>query len=366
MKILYLTRKYPPMKGGMEKVNFLLSSNLKKYANVELIFWNKSQKWIPFIFFYFLIKSFWILLTKKIDVIHLGDGLLSPLGLLLKKAFRVPVTVTIHGLDIIWRFWFYQILVPQCLARLDRIICVSTPTKEECLKRGVMKKKTVIISNGIETSEFHLYKDKRELKSILSDEFGISLQDKEILLSVGRLVERKGFAWFISQVLPPILKLRKDVLYLIVGEGRARDRIENEIRKNNLVGKVLLLGEVKDETLKMLYNASDLFIMPNISVRGDMEGFGLVALEASSVGLPVIASKSEGIKDALKNIGDDFFLKPYDSEGFVKAISKLLKDDNKRKEVGARMQKSVLKNYSWGEITRLYLKEFKKVIRKTV
>ena len=100
MKILYLTRKYPPMKGGMEKANFYLSLNLKKFANVELIFWDKSQKWLPFFIFYFLVKSFCVLLTKKIDIIHLGDGLLSHLGLIFKKAFHVPVAVTVNGLDI--------------------------------------------------------------------------------------------------------------------------------------------------------------------------------------------------------------------------------------------------------------------------
>jgi len=366
MKILYITRKYPPMKGGMEKVNFFLSFNLKKYANVELIFWSKSQKWLPFILFYFLVKSSWILLTEKIDLIHLGDGLLSPLGLLFKKAFRVPVTVTIHGLDIIWGFWFYQILIPQCLARLDRIICVSASTRKECLKRGIVEGRVTVIPNGIDMKEFYLESDKEKLRQILSEKLGINLKDKKILLSVGRLVRRKGFDWFISKVFPLILQLEEDILYLVVGDGSLRGKIEEDVRENDIVGKVYLLGEVKDQILKMLYNASDLFVMPNISIRGDMEGFGLVALEASSVGLPVVGSRLEGIRDALKDIGDGFLLEPYDSEGFVRTILELLKDDNKRRQIGVGMRKSVLKNYNWEKITRLYLAEFRKVVGKTV
>ncbi|MBA7626320.1 hypothetical protein ES703_33766 [subsurface metagenome] len=152
MRILYLTRKYPPMKGGMEKINFYLSLELRKLANVELISWNKSQKWLPFFLFYFLVRSCYVLFTKKIDIIHLGDSLLSPLGLILNKAFRVPVTVTVHGLDITWGFWFYQVLIPRCLSGLHRIICVSTHTGKECLRRRIPEEKVVIIPNGVHAS----------------------------------------------------------------------------------------------------------------------------------------------------------------------------------------------------------------------
>jgi len=353
------------MKGGMEKINFYLSLNLKKFADVELIFWGKSQKWLPFFLFYFLVKSFYVLLTKKIDIIHLGDSLLSPLGLILKKAFSVPITVTVHGLDITWGFWFYQLLIPRCLAKLDRIICVSAHTRKECLQRRIPEEKIVIIPNGIDASEFHLDKDKEELRKILSEELKISLQDKKILLSVGRLVERKGFHWFVDKVFPEILKKRKNFLYLIVGEGQLRSRIEKDIEKNSLVEKVFLLGEVSHQTLKLLYNASDLFIMPNIPVEGDMEGFGLVALEASSTTLPVIASKLEGIKDALEDGKNGFLIKPYHVQGFIDVIVTLLKDDRRREKIGRGARRYTLENYSCEKIAGKYHQEFKKVVKES-
>ena len=365
MKILYLTRKYPPTKGGMEKINFYLSLNLKKFADVELIFWNKSQKWLPFFLFYFLVKSFYVLLTKKIDIIHLGDGLLSPLGLIFKKVFHVPVVVTIHGLDITWRFWLYQFLVPWSLARLDRIICRSAYTGKECSQRGIPEEKVVVISGGIEVSEFYLGEEKRKIRGVLAKELKIDLRDKEILFSVGRLVERKGFHWFVDKVFPEILKSRKDSLYLIVGEGQLRSRIQKDIEKNSLAGKVFLLGKVKDQTLKMLYNASDLFIMPNIPVEGDMEGLGLVALEANSAALPVIASKLEGIKDAVEDGKNGFLVEPYDIQGFIDVIVTLLEDDGGRREkIGRGAQKYTLENYSCEKIAKDYHREFKKVIRE--
>lgn len=364
MKILYLTRKYPPIKGGMEKVNFYLSLNLKKFADIELIFWDKSQKWLPFFLFYFLVKSSYVLLTKKIDIIHLGDSLLSPLGLILKKAFSVPITVTVHGLDITWGFWFYQVLIPRCLAGLDRIICVSAHTRKECLQRRIPEEKIVVIPNGIDASEFYLDRDKEELRRILSEELNIDFQDKKILLSVGRLVERKGFHWFVGKVFPEILKKRKDILYLIVGEGQLRDKLQKDIEKNGLVEKVFLLGEVSPRILKLLYNTSDLFVMPNIPVEKDMEGFGLVALEASSATLPVIASKLEGIKDALEDGKNGFLIKPYDIQGFINVIITLLENDRRREKIGRGARRYTLENYSCEKIAGKYHQEFKKVIKE--
>jgi len=364
MKILYLTRNYPPAKGGMEKINFLISLNLKKFTDLKLIFWSKSKKWFPFFLFYFLIKSSYILLKEKIDIIHLGDGFLSPLGLILKKAFHVPITVTVHGLDVTWGFWFYQVLIPRCLAGLDRIICVSACTREECSRRRIPEEKIVIIPNGIDASEFYLDRDKKELRRILSEELRIGLQDKKILLSVGRLVERKGLGWFVSEVFPQILRLKKDVLYLIVGEGRLRDKLQKNIKKNDLIGKVFLLGEVSPRILKLLYNASDLFIMPNIPVEGDMEGFGLVTLEASSTALPVIASKLEGIKDAVEDGKNGFLIEPYNIQGFIDVIITLLEDDRRREKVGRDAQKYTLENYSCEKTAEKYYQEFKKVIKE--
>ena len=362
MKILYLTRKYPPTKGGMEKINFYLFVNLKKFADIELIFWDRSQKWLPFFLCYFLVKSSYILLAKKIDIIHLGDGLLSPLGLILKKLFHVPVVVTIHGLDITWRFWLYQFLIPWCLARLDRIICRSAYTGKECLQRRIPEEKVVIISGGIEAGEFYLGEEKGKIRRILSKQLKIGLQNKEILLSVGRLVERKGFHWFVGKVFPEVLGRRKNSIYLIVGEGQLRTRIQKDIEKNGLVGKVFSLGEVNHQTLKLLYNASDLLIIPNIPVEGDMEGFGLVTLEANSAALLVVASKLEGIEDAVEDGRNGFLIEPYDVQGFIDVIVTLLEDDGGREKIGRDARKYVLENYSCEKIAGKYYQESKKVI----
>src|SRR5258706_11117608 len=130
MKLLYITRKYPPMVGGMEKLSFALAKEFSSSVDTTLITWGGSQKYLPFVYFLFLVKSLYLIPKNKIDHIHIGDALLSPLGLLLKIIFEVKVSVTVHGLDITFNFPGYQYLVPQCASKLDKIICVSNATKK--------------------------------------------------------------------------------------------------------------------------------------------------------------------------------------------------------------------------------------------
>src|SRR5690606_24673528 len=105
--------------GGMEKVSFSLVQEFKKNTNLNLISWGRSQKYLPVVLPYFLIKSIYLITTKKIDRIHLGDALLSPIGVLLSKTFNIPISVTVHGLDITYQLTPYQFLIPKCLAQLD-------------------------------------------------------------------------------------------------------------------------------------------------------------------------------------------------------------------------------------------------------
>ncbi len=123
-----------------------------------------------------------------------------------------------------------------------------------------------------------------------------------------------------------------------------------------------MLGEVKDQILKMLYNASDLLIMPNIPVKGDIEGLGFVALEANSASLSVVASKLEGIKDAVEDGKNGFLIEPYDIQGFIDVIVTLLEDDGGRAKIGRDARKYVLENYSCEKIAGKYYQESKKVI----
>ena len=340
MKLLFITRKYPPMIGGMEKVSYALAKEFSKKVDTTVVAWGKSQKYLPFFLIKAFVQALYIIPTKKITNIHLGDGMLSPLGLILKRIFKTKTTVTIHGLDITFKQSLYQAIIPKCVAKMDKVICVSNATLQECVKRGISKEKCAVIPWGVYPNEFKINATRKDLEKIVE----ISLDNKKVLITVGRLVKRKGVYWFIKNVFP---KLNDNYIYLVIGEGPERERIENIINKLNLNNRIKLLGRVSDKELKIIYNTADIFVMPNIKVEGDMEGFGIVAIEAASTGLPVIASDLEGIKDAIIE-GKTGKLVKYNSRSELLSAIKITKFNKKH------LRKEIFKKYSWTNIVKFY------------
>lgn len=361
MRILYISRKHPPSVGGMEKVSYEIYTKLNKLADVKPLIWGGSNKWLFIVIPFFILKSIYILLTKKIDVIYLNDGSISPIILFL-MVFRKPTTVTIHALDITYENRLYQLLIPICVKRASKVICVSNYTKNECNKRGILNDRMVVIKNGISDDFFIKNKNIKELRTKIEKIIGISLKNKKVIFSTGRLIERKGFHWFTMEVVPEILKKRKDFVYIIAGSGKFEENIKTAINENHLEEVVYMLGRVSDETLKMFYNSSDVFVMPNIKVEGDAEGFGLVALEAASCGLPVVASDLEGIKDALEDYKRGYLITQADKIKYANIINNLLEKDNINNSDLEKLRNNVLRNYNWDVTADRYLREFKKTL----
>ena len=122
MNVLFITRKYPPSKGGMEKINHGIISNFPELDNAKIISWGRSQKLIPFFIVWAFLKSFYLLTFKKIDLVHFGDAALSFMASVIKKVFKVPVTVTTHGLDLTFDNKLYQFMIQKTLKDFDKII----------------------------------------------------------------------------------------------------------------------------------------------------------------------------------------------------------------------------------------------------
>jgi len=360
MKVLFITRNFPPQKGGLERVAFHLYSYLKKDVEVVLLKWSGSRKLMFIVLPYFLIRAFWVVLTRRVNIVYLNEGFLSILGITLKP-FKLPIVITIHGLDITYQNKLYQFIIPKCITRLDRVICISRATKRECIRRGIDEHKISVVPDGFR-DEFYIDGDKKKLRRSFMEKHGLHVEDKKILLSVCRLIERKGIHWFVDKVIPILKNDCRDFIYLVVGDGPIREKIEDIISEQNLYNWIMLLGKVDDEKLKLLYNISDIFIMPNIPVEGDIEGFGVVMLEAASCKIPVVASNLEGIKDALLDGNIGILVPPLNIERFREEILNLCNDNNFRREYGEKARRLVFDNFEWGEITNKYLNIFREVM----
>jgi phosphatidylinositol alpha-1,6-mannosyltransferase len=360
--ILFITRKHPPSVGGMQKLSQSLTKEVGKLTPTSTIYWGGPTLGVPFFIIYAFVRTvFTVPRSNQVKLIHLSDALLTPLGLALRTLLRVPVVVTVHGLDVTYPNRLYQWAIPRCLMRMDKVICVSRYTRHQCIRRGVPAALCEVVPNGVNVHEFTEPATIQGIRSLQATA-GHLLQGRKVLLTVGRLIERKGVVHFLTEVLPRILHEREDVSYLIIGEGPQRDLIETRITSLHLGEHVALMGRVDDATLKAAYHRADLFIMPNVPVQNDIEGFGLVALEAAAAGKYVVASRLDGIPEAIVPGRNGDLLDPLDSEAFASRILELLADDESRAALGKKAQDFVQGHYSWNLIARRYEQVFMGVI----
>ena len=217
------------------------------------------------------------------------------------------------------------------------------------VKRGIPESKFVFIPNGVDTEKFPA-KDipSSKLAALLQTD----IQGKHVLYSAGRLAQRKGVDWFIQNVLP---SLPENIIYVVSGSGPNLANIHQAIDETGMEKRVFTLGVVSEKEREILLNTCDVFIQANITVQGDMEGFGLVVLEASCSGIPVIASKLEGLKDAIHDKENGFLAEAELPESFRHIIMSLLENDAERKAFSDRARNYTAKNFNWQFISKQYV-----------
>ena len=359
--ILYITRKFPPSIGGMQRFNFKLAYHLrKKNIKIHLVAWGGNQIFLPIFILYSFFCSLLICLFNKIECIYLSDGLLSPLGVLLKTITHKKTVATIHGRDIAFDLKPYQRTIQWALKKTDKISCVSSALKEECIKRGVPASKITVIPNGVDIEDFHGTNINN--KNIINQITGRNLNEYKILITVGRLVKKKGVDSFLKNIFPKILKQYDKVAYLIVGDGPLKEEITTLINQNKLQDNVFLTGQLSMDSGQLIniYNTADIFVMPNVPVNDDMEGFGIVAIEAGAAGIPVVASRVDGIAQAIVDDENGFLCDYNNYDQFANIVLRLLNNDEHRKLFGQKAKRYVENHYSWKHIAGQYANLFLK------
>lgn len=344
MRLLFITRTYPPLVGGMEKFANDFYRHYQKVGNIDLLANSGGKKTIIF----FLVRTiiFLVINSRKYDVIHLYDAVLFPLIPVIRLFSKAKISFTVNGLDIVYSRFGYQSIMPFFLKNADKIIAISQYTKTQCALRGVAEEKLRVIPIGI---NFDVLKSCSEMKALeIFSKFNIPTGGKNILLTVGRLVKRKGHSWFIENVLK---ELPDNYIYVIVGDGPEKETISRQTQELGLADRVFILGKVSDEDKNCFYRISDLFIMPNISIENDQEGFGIVLLEAGRYGLPALASNIEGIRDAVIDGRTGRLLEEKDVNGFIETV---LHPNIDRSNIA----KTVDTHFDWVQIAEKYHQEF--------
>ena len=363
LRVLFVSHSLPPKGrplaniGGMQRVATQLMRSLDAHDGVDVSshLLRTSWRWIHLRTPGFLVKTWWELRRRAqaedIDVVLFSSMVTAPMALpargLLEDA-GIQTAAIVHGRDVTLPFTPYQWLVPRVFETMDALYPVSRATAEVCYERGATPEQTRVIHNGIDLNRFPSPGDRSTMRSTLVEALDDShnpLPDDAFLLSsVGRHVERKGFAWFIDHVMPT---LPTNVHYWLAGNGPESDAIQAAIDRNNLNGRVRLLGRVSEENLGKLYRGSDLFIMPNIPVEGDMEGFGVVILEANQCGCPVIAARLEGIQDVVTEGLNGHLVEVQNASEFATSIMRYHDDEPTLQAASERAVEHVASTFGW-------------------
>jgi phosphatidylinositol alpha-1,6-mannosyltransferase len=343
MRVLFVTRKYPPRVGGMESLSYGLTTGFPEPKTLLAL--RRSQKHLIWFLPYVVLRVAFT--AHRYDVIHLGDAMLGSAGLVPRLLGR-KVAVSVHGLDLTWPKAFYQAYLRLFLGA-DVFIANSEATKRIAEARGLAPVRTILI--GVPDRYFEVARSEQDA------ELARKAAGRVVLVTLGRLVRRKGVLWFVRNVLPRL----PGVLYLVIGVGADREEIERAAAEAGVTDALWLAGSVPDSRLLTLLGASDIFVMPNIRVPGDAEGFGIVAIEAAASGLPVVASRLEGIPDAVSDGNNGTLVTPEDAEGYLAVLQGLVANADERRRQGERGRAYTRAHSSWPQIIAQYVALFQEL-----
>jgi glycosyltransferase involved in cell wall biosynthesis len=224
---------------------------------------------------------------ERFDIVFCGHLNAVPLAHLTARLARAQLWVQVHGIDA-WqpKGRFHR----SALDRTKLITSVSRFTKHKLLSWAKLPPHRVrILPNTVASGFF-----PREMRRDLVEKY--ALDGKRVILTVGRLSSSERYKGNdrIIRALPEVIAQVPNAIYLIVGAGDDKQRLEQLAAERGLTGRVVFAGHVPDGELADYYALADLYTMPSTG-----EGFGIVFLEAAACGLPVIAGNADGSVDAL-------------------------------------------------------------------
>lgn len=299
-------------------------------------------------------------IIKREGITTAAFGAAAPLGLLSTSIKRAGVTRTValtHGHEVWWAKVFpFNLLLRRIGSTVDVLTYLGDFTRA-AISQGISAKaqsSMVKVAPGIDVDHF-IPTDA----SALRESLGIT--KKKVIVSVGRLVHRKGQDCLIESM-PQILSSVPDAHLLLIGQGPYREHLQELVRKHRLESSVTFIGRIEYKDLPMYLCAGEIFAMPSRSrLMGlEVEGLGIVYLEASSCGLPVLAGSSGGAPDAVVQNITGLVVDGTNHEQIATAAINLLNNIAASQLMGAAGRQWIVENWRW----EIWSKEFEDLLVK--
>jgi len=368
MHIVLCSTDYPPLVGGIARYSYHIAKNLAKEDIVKVLAvrmphsneFDRLQEFVtvrvpnvPIIREALLLRAL-LKIHRAEPIDWIINAVWFPCGLLSYCSHRIAgikYVIAAHGSEILddQRTWkrtlkgLFKAWKARMMARASVVFPGSQYTKGRLLEAGVSTP-MIVLNYGVDPEVFCPGPPSPLLMRQL--EIGPA---ECVLLSVGRLDLHKGHD-VVIQALPRILKKIPSLVYIIVGDGPERKRLEQLVRHLGVASKLRMVGSVDDEHLAEYYRLCDIFILPNREIQGRLdliEGFGIVFLEAGACEKPVIGGRSGGVSDAVLHGQTGLLVDPLSVEEVSDAVVRLCKNQAYAQELGQNGRKRCQRELNW-------------------
>jgi len=291
-----------------------------------------------------------IVRRERVATVHVAHLYLGPVGAVLRRLCGTPYVLYLHGGEMapFMRWRVVRGAVRAIIAGASRVVVNSAFTRRHYAALGVEHPRTEILTIGVDTERFRPDLDARGVRA------RHGLDGARVILTVGRLVERKGH----DMVIRALARVRDavgPVRYVIVGTGPEQARLASLARECGCAGDVVFVGRVADSELPQYYAACDVFVMPSRALpqRDGVEGFGIVFLEAGACGKPVVGGRSGGIADAVLDGQTGVLVDPTSVDDVAAALTRILLDRAENERLGrAGRSRAEQLELAWRETLR--------------
>jgi phosphatidylinositol alpha-1,6-mannosyltransferase len=370
MKTLLFTLEFPPFKGGIANYYGNLAKHWPAGGGLAVLDNRKGELMSGRALFPWR-RAFTALSQRLradqgqgIDIDYVLVGQILPLGTVawLLSYFRpFRYAVFLHGLDFnaAMKSRRKRFLAGLILRRADKILCANNyvavlaaafypagRAKMKVVNPGVAGLETVAPVPSAPAAV-----SAARPPAVTKPPVKYDLDGREVLLSVGRLVKRKGFDMTIAAIAEMTEAERKNLLYFIAGSGPDEAYLKSLVPAG-LQDKIIFLGGVSEADKWSWLERADIFVMPARDMDGDIEGFGIVYLEANLAGKPVIAGASGGVRDAVTDGDNGLLVDPENVDSIKTAIIRLAADADLRAQLGRRGQERAKREFNWPQQSR--------------
>ena len=366
-KTLLITLEYPPVIGGIATYPHALARALPAQDQELIVLappspgaetWDAEQPFqiirAPFLFRFFWPR--WLLLcwhvwkickTHKIERVMLHHVL--PVGYaawLLKKLKGTPYLVFSHGTDLVastahaWK----KRMVTAIATEAEQLIFNSESLQARFLKAFPALQERCTVMYPCPDKAFSIPPSQQELDALRAQ---YALEGKQVLLSVSRIAEGKGFP-HLARMLPAILKEVPHLVWVVVGDGPKQEALIKEVQRYGLQNVVRFVGAVPHQELKQWYHLADVFALLTHPNEGDEEGLGLVFLEAAACGIPAIAGRSGGVEEAVLHTQTGIVVDLYHGDKkIIESLIELFAHTEFADKLGKQAQERVQRTFVW-------------------